>query len=127
MPKVWKVAVVGCGIGRSHIAEGYATHPDKFRVEAICDINEERLAKIGDEFSISRRTTSFDEVLRMDVDIIDICTPPALHVDQAIAALNAGKQVICEKPIAGSLADVDRLIAAERAAAGRLMPIFQYR
>ena len=63
----------------------------------------------------------------MEVDIVDICTPPTLHVAQALAALAAGKQVICEKPIAGSLAEVDRLIAAEQAAPGRLMPVFQYR
>jgi len=127
MPKVWKVAVVGCGIGRSHIAEGYAAHPDKFRVEALCDIDATRLAKVGDEFAVPRRTTSFDEVLRLDVDIIDICTPPTLHVAQSLAALAAGKHVICEKPIAGSLAEVDQLIAAERDAAGRFMPVFQYR
>jgi predicted dehydrogenase len=127
MPKVWKVAVVGCGIGRSHIAEGYAAHADKFRVEALCDIDAARLTKVAAEFAVPRRTTSFDEVLRMDVDIIDICTPPTLHVAQALAALAAGKHVICEKPVAGSLAEVDQLIAAERAAAGQLMPVFQYR
>ena len=127
MPKVWTVAVIGCGIGRSHIAEGYAAHADKFHVEALCDIDPARLTKVADEFAVPRRTTSFDEVLSMDVDIIDICTPPTLHVAQALAALAAGKHVICEKPVAGSLADVDQLIAAERAAAGRFMPVFQYR
>jgi predicted dehydrogenase len=127
MSKTWTVAVVGCGIGRSHIAEGYAPHPDKFRVAAICDLDPARLAKVGDEFAVAQRTTSFDEVLAMDVDIIDICTPPTLHVAQTIAALAAGKHVICEKPLAGSLADVDRLAAAEQAAHGRLMPVFQYR
>jgi predicted dehydrogenase len=49
------VAVVGCGIGRTHIVS-YAAHPDKFRVIAICDLNDERLASIGDEFGIERRT-----------------------------------------------------------------------
>ena len=44
---------------------------------------------------------------------LDICTPPALHVPQALAALAAGKHVVCEKPLAGSLAEVDRLIEAE--------------
>jgi hypothetical protein len=73
------VAVVGCGIGRSHIAEGYARHPDKFRVRALCDVDERRLSALADEFSVPRRTRSFDELLRMDdVDIVDICTPPAL-------------------------------------------------
>jgi predicted dehydrogenase len=125
--RIWKVAVVGCGIGRAHI-EGYRSHPDKFRVAALCDVDEKRLAAVSDEFSIVRRTTSFDELLRMDdIEIIDICTPPALHVSQIIAALAAGKEVVCEKPLAGSLADVDRVIAAEQEAAGRVMPIFQYR
>ena len=126
--RIWNVAVVGCGIGRSHIAEGYARHPDKFRVRTLCDVDEGRLAALGDEFSVPRRTRSFDELVRMDdIDIVDICTPPALHVTQTLAALAAGKQVVCEKPLAGSLAEVDRLIAAEKEAAGRVMPIFQYR
>src|SRR5882724_3486740 len=128
MAKIWNVAVIGCGIGRLHILEGYSRHPDKFRVLALCDLDPARLAAVGDEFVVPRRTASFDEVLRMDdVDIVDICTPPALHVPQALAALASGKQVVCEKPVAGSLADVDRLIAAERAATTRIMPVFQYR
>jgi predicted dehydrogenase len=125
--KIWTVAVAGCGIGRAHI-EGYRSHPDKFQVAALCDVDDERLATVGSEFSIARRTKAFDELLRMeDVDVVDICTPPALHVEQALAALRAGKEVVCEKPLAGSLADIDRMIAAEREAAGRVMPVFQYR
>jgi len=128
MTKIWTVAVIGCGIGRTHILEGYSRHQDKFRVLALCDLDPARLAAVGDEFAIARRTVSFDEVLRMDdVEIVDICTPPALHVPQTLAALAAGKEVVCEKPLAGSLADVDRLIAAERAARARIMPVFQYR
>jgi predicted dehydrogenase len=121
------VAVVGCGIGRAHIA-GYRAHPDKFQVLALCDIDEKATAAVGDEFFIARRTKSIDEVLRMeDVDIVDICTPPALHVAQTLGALAAGKEVVCEKPLAGSLAEIDRIIAAEAEAAGRVMPVFQYR
>jgi predicted dehydrogenase len=128
MAKVFTVAVVGCGIGRMHIDEGYARHPDKFRVLALCDVDAARLDAVGDAFGVARRTTSFDEVLGMaDVDIVDICTPPTLHVPQALAALAAGKDVVCEKPVAGSLADVDRVAAAARTARGRLMPVFQYR
>jgi predicted dehydrogenase len=128
MAKIWTVAVIGCGIGRSHILEGYSRYPDKFRVLAICDLDTARLAAVGDEFGVPRRTASFDEVLRMDdIDIVDICTPPSLHVSMALAALAAGKEVVCEKPLAGSLADVDRLTAAERAAGTRIMPVFQYR
>jgi predicted dehydrogenase len=127
-PRIWRVAVVGCGVGRNHIARGYQKHPDKFRVTALCDLDECRLAAVADEFSIPRRTRPFDEMLRMDdIDIVDICTPAALHFGQILAALSAGKDVVCEKPLVGTLAEIDRVIAAERAAAGRVMPIFQYR
>jgi predicted dehydrogenase len=128
MPKIWTVAVIGLGIGRAHIADGYMPNRSKFRVLAICDLNEARLTAVGDEFAVPRRARSFDEVLSMeDIDIIDICTPPSLHFAQTMAALAAGKQVVCEKPLAGSLAEVDRLSAAEKDARGRILPIFQYR
>ncbi|MFO1146894.1 MAG: Gfo/Idh/MocA family oxidoreductase [Alsobacter sp.] len=122
------VAVVGLGIGRSHLLEGYANHPDKFRVLAVCDLAQDRLAAVGDEFGVPRRTTSYDEVLGMaDIDIVDICTPPMVHKGQILAALAAGKDVICEKPLVGSLADVEEVAAAEKASRGAVMPIFQYR
>jgi len=127
-PRIWRVAVVGCGVGRDHIVRGYQKHPDKFGVHALCEIDECRLAAVADEFSIPRRTMSFDEVLRMDdIDIVDICTPAALHFGQILGALSAGKEVVCEKPLVGTLAEIDRVIAAERETAGRAMPIFQYR
>jgi predicted dehydrogenase len=123
-----RVAVVGCGVGRNHIARGYRYHPDKFCVEALCDVDAAQLEAVGEEFVIPRHTGSFDEVLRMDdVDIVDICTPVALHLGQILAALAAGKDVVCEKPLAASLAGVDQAIEAERTAVGRVMPIFQYR
>jgi predicted dehydrogenase len=126
--KLLRVAVVGCGVGRSHIAQGYQRHPDKFRLQALCDIDAARLAVVADEFSIPRRTTLFDELLRMDdIDIVDICTPATFHFEQILAALSAGKEVVCEKPLVISLAEIDQVIAAERAAVGRIMPIFQYR
>ncbi|WP_454853077.1 Gfo/Idh/MocA family protein [Rhizobium binxianense] len=122
------VAIIGCGIGRSHIVEGYLPHPDRFRVAAICDLNEERLNAVGDEFGIEHRTTSFDGLLADEsIDIIDICTPPGIHKEQVIAALAAGKHVVCEKPLTGSLAGADEIIRAEKTATGTLMPIFQYR
>ncbi len=122
------VAVIGCGIGRAHLLEGYSKLTDRFRVLALCDLDPERLEKVGGEFSIPRRTRSFDEVLAMpEIDVVDICTPPRLHFPQTLAALAAGKDVICEKPLAGSVAEVDALIEAEKKATGRVMPIFQYR
>ncbi|NRP72412.1 Glucose--fructose oxidoreductase [Ensifer psoraleae] len=122
------VAIIGCGIGRSHIVEGYLPHPDKFRVAALCDLNVERLNEVGNEFGIEKRTTSFKDLLADDsIDIIDICTPPGIHLEQVLDALASGKHVVCEKPLTGSLKGVDRIMEAEKRAKGVLMPIFQYR
>ena len=128
MSKVFNVAVVGCGIGRSHIVEGYLPNADKFKVKVLCDLNAERLNALADEFAIAGRVASFDEVLAMaDIDIVDICTPPGLHFPMVMAALKAGKHVICEKPLVGSLAQVDAVIEEEKRSPGMLMPVFQYR
>src|SRR5206468_1167809 len=90
-------------------------HPEKFRVQAPCDIYMARPAAVADEFSIPWCITSFDELLRLDdIDIVDICTPAALHFSQILAALSAGKEVVCEKPLVVSLAEIDRLIVGRR-------------
>ncbi len=128
MTKRYKVGVIGCGIGRSHISEGYAMHPDKYEVVVLCDLDEARLNAVADEFNVAGRITSSDELMAMpDVDIIDICTPPAIHTKLILQALAAGKHVVCEKPLTGSLAELDDVVAAEQTAKGVLMPIYQYR
>jgi predicted dehydrogenase len=128
MSRVLNVAVVGAGIGRSHVTEGYLPNADQFKVVAICDLNVERMNTLADEFGIERRIVKFDDLLAMDdIDVIDICTPPMVHYPQIMAALKAGKHVISEKPLVGSLKEIDEVIAAEKTAKGRLMPVFQYR
>ncbi|KKC37765.1 oxidoreductase [Devosia epidermidihirudinis] len=128
MSDIRNVAVIGMGIGRSHILDGYVSNGDKFRVIALCDLSPERMDAVGEEFGISRRVTSFEDVLAMDdVDVIDVCTPPNLHFPMVMAALKAGKHVVCEKPLVGSLAQVDAIVAQEKVSRGLLMPVFQYR
>ncbi|MHA6731335.1 Gfo/Idh/MocA family protein [Devosia sp. A369] len=123
-----RVGIVGCGAGRTHLVEGYVPNSERYVVVALCDLNAERLASVADEFGVERRVTDFDALLAMDdIDVIDICTPPGVHLQQVLAALAAGKHVVCEKPLVGSLADIDQIIAAEAEAKGRLMPVFQYR
>ena len=128
MSKVYTVAIAGCGIGRTHIVEGYGPNADRFRVVAVCDLDPGRMNALADEFGVERRTTRFDDLLAMDdVDIIDVCTPPLVHYPMIMASLRAGKHVVSEKPLVGSLAEVDEVIAEEKVSTGRLMPIFQYR
>jgi predicted dehydrogenase len=121
------VAVVGCGVGKNHI-EAWQALRDKFTVRAICDLNEGVAQAVAAKYGVAVATTALDAVLRRDdVDIVDICTPSSIRVAPVEAALAAGKHVVCEKPLAGSLADADRLREAAGRAKGRLMPIFQYR
>lgn len=66
-------------------------------------------------------------VERDDVQIVDICTPGDSHAEIAIAALRAGKHVICEKPLANTVAEAEAMVAAAEAAQGRSMVAFNYR
>ena len=80
---------------------------DRFTVVAVCDPDETRL-QAGGRAHRRRHRFAFDEVIaRDDVDVVDLCTPPSLHLEQSLAALAAGKHVVCEKPLVASLADVD--------------------
>ncbi|SES34651.1 Predicted dehydrogenase [Tranquillimonas rosea] len=124
---VYSVAVVGLGVGQGHIAEAYAPLTDLFDLRLVCDLDEARLAQVYESHGVEG-TTNFDDVLaRPDIDIVDICTPSAMHLPLAKAALAAGKHVVCEKPLVGSLAELADLREAERNAPGVLMPIYQYR
>lgn len=119
------VAVIGLGIGQMHVWS-WRRMKDRFRVVAVADLDEQRAADSAERTGAD--VCSFAELLeRDDVDIVDLCTPPSLHLDQITAALAAGKHVVCEKPLVASLRDCDRLAEAEAASTGRLMPIFQYR
>ena len=121
------VAIVGLGIGRSHL-EAYAALPHLYTVTALCDLDAARAAEAGKPYGGIAVETDFDRLLtREDVDLIDICTPPNQHFAMISKALAAGKHVVCEKPLVGSLRDCDALIDITRKARGKLVPIFQYR
>ncbi len=127
MPEPLNVAIVGCGIGHMH-AQAYRALPEQFRLVAVCDIDLPRARQFAALYDIPRVVDDLVELCAMDdVDVIDICTPPGLHFAQVQQALVAGRHVVCEKPLVGSLRDADALIAAEAASGRRVMPIFQYR
>ncbi len=126
-PQKLRVALAGLGIGRQH-ALAYRNMPDRFSLDAVCALDEDAAQNTAKEFGARHALTRFEDVLGLpDIDVIDICTPPHLHAPQAEAALRAGKHVICEKPLAGSVEAIDHLAQVERESGKRLMPIFQYR
>ena len=127
MSEKWRIGVIGGGIGRAHI-RAYANLADWFEVVAICDIDRDRAREIAEKYDVARVCTDLADLCRMaDVDVIDICTPSALHFDHVMQALDGGKHVVCEKPVVGSLQEMDALIRAEAASDRRVMPIFQRR
>jgi predicted dehydrogenase len=122
-----KVAVVGGGIGTQHI-DALTKLPDQFELVAFCDIDPAKTEAVAARYGIEAALTSYDQLLgRDEIDIVDLCTPAGLHVAQIEAALAAGKHVICEKPLAGSLAEVDRLAGLAETTGRHISPIFQYR
>ena len=122
---VSRVAVVGLGIGRMHVWS-WRRMKDRFAVVAVSDLEQAKAVESAER--IGADVASFDELIhRDDIDVIDLCTPPSLHLDQIVAALTAGKHVVCEKPLVGSLHDLDLVAEAEAASGRRVMPIFQYR
>ena len=119
-----RVAIMGAGIGAEHLA-GYRALPDLFEVTLICDLDLDRARSIAGGIVV---TDDAEQVFNdANVDLVDICLPPHLHVPMTLRALAAGKYVICEKPLATSLAEVDQLEQAEAHAPGRIYPVFQYR
>jgi predicted dehydrogenase len=126
MTKPIRVGIVGAGIGANHI-DAFRELPEQFAVEALCDLNGERARQVATERGVPTVLTSYDELLARDLDLIDVCTPSNLHFRQAKQALAAGRHVLVEKPLAGSLAEVDALIEAERKSGKRVAPVFQYR
>jgi predicted dehydrogenase len=122
-----QIAVVGSGIGVEHI-KGFQELPELFDVQVLCDVNRERAAPVAEKYRIRKLVGSLDEVSSLpDIDVIDICTPPASHLAQIESALKAGKHVICEKPLVGSLAAVDSIARLADQSGRQIMPIFQYR
>lgn len=120
------IALVGTGIGREHL-QAFADLPELYRVAAVCDLNVDATRELAAQHD-ARPTTDFASVLADDdIEIVDLCTPPWLHEQQTIEALAAGKHVVCEKPLAGSLAAIDRIESAADQAGRTVFPVFNYR
>ena len=121
-----RVAILGAGIGLKHLA-GFALLPERFQVTTICDLDRARAMDLIGSSPI-RYEPDFNAVLaNPDIDLIDVCLPPHLHFSVCKAAMEAGKHVICEKPLVSSLREVDALIEVVERTGKLLSPVLQYR
>ena len=98
---------------------------------AICGRDETAVAQAADKLGWAAAETDWrDLIARDDVQLVDICTPGDSHAEIAIAALEAGKHVLCEKPLANSVAEAEAMVRAAEAARSRgqlAMVGFNYR
>jgi len=106
--------VVGLGMGQSMFV-AHELAGSTIRVRAICDIDESRLNDVKARFAVPFATTDWRElVARDDLDLVGVYTPDALHCGHVVAALDAGKHVVCTKPMVTSLDQAKRLLARVR-------------
>lgn len=131
-----RAGLIGAGfIGRNHFNQ-YEKLTDRVKLLAICDKEADRRAgdwtKVGGNLADAQGTRRDLGEIRCyadwkvmiaqpDIDLVDICAPTHLHPEIAVAALKAGKHVLCEKPMALTVDACDEMIRAAEASPGRLM------
>jgi predicted dehydrogenase len=110
-----RVGLIGTGFGTRVQAPGFAEAPG-VELVAICSAQRARAEAAANEFAVPSFTDDYRELLaRDDIELVSVCTPPHLHREMTIAALEAGKHVLCEKPLALDTGEAIEMV--ERAAA----------
>ena len=97
------VGTLGAGYAARLHGNGYKKVSGvRVRLKTICDLNTDLARQVQEEFGYEQITADFQEMLAdPEIDVIDIVTPPFVHIPMAIQAMRAGKHVICEKPLTG--------------------------
>jgi UDP-N-acetylglucosamine 3-dehydrogenase len=116
-----KVGVIGCGSIAKHRHLPEYTRNEEVEIVAVCDIVEDRVNEFASQYD-AKAYTNFEELLAdPNIDAVSVCTPNYLHAPISIAALNAGKHVLCEKPMATSREEAEKMIEAANRNGKKLM------
>ncbi|WP_026693970.1 Gfo/Idh/MocA family protein [Peribacillus kribbensis] len=112
--EILRIGVIGCGsIARYRHLPEYAANKHA-EITAVCDISAERAEAMAAHYN-AKAYTDYNELLADEsIDAVSVCTPNYLHAPISIAALNAGKHVLCEKPMATSDEEAEAMIQAAR-------------
>src|SRR5437667_9135893 len=134
MARLLRVGMIGYGfMGRAHSnAWRQAPHffPLKAKVEmhTICGRDRARVESARGLLGWQYAATDWEEVVESPlIDVVDICTSNVSHTEIALAAARAGKQILCEKPLALNIADAEKMVAAVRKSKVKNMVVFNYR
>ena len=123
----YQVAIIGTNIGAKHY-EDFQKVSDRFNVHTICGLTKDSIDNIIPSNSDIKVSLNFEDVLKIkEIDIVDICLPPHLHFSACRKSLEAGKHVICEKPLVSSLKELDELKKISNETGKIIFPVFQYR
>ncbi|MCC7494348.1 MAG: Gfo/Idh/MocA family oxidoreductase [Fimbriimonadaceae bacterium] len=125
MAKTLKVGVIGVGgIANTHFP-GWQESPHT-EIAALSDLAEPALQRAAEKTGAKKLYANPEELIAdPDIDIVDICTPNMYHTPLTVGALDAGKHVICEKPLAPTPSDIQQMIAA-RDRSGKLLMTAQH-
>ena len=111
-----RIGIIGAGFARTTQIPGFRDCMGA-RIVAIASRNPERAADVAREFAIDHVADDWrDLVAREDVDLVSVVTPPATHMEMTMAALDHGKAVLCEKPMAMNAAEAKRMTEAAQKA-----------
>lgn len=126
-PKPFKFGIIGAG-GIAHAHINSIKKVPGVEIVCVADINEKALATMKEKFG-ARTYVDYKEMLakEKELDAVGVCTPNGLHAENTIAALNAGKHVIVEKPMAMNAKEAQSMIDAAKKAGKHLICGFQYR
>ncbi|MGD6879867.1 Gfo/Idh/MocA family protein [Bacillus infantis] len=116
-----KIGVIGCGsiAKHRHLPEYHLN--GRAEIMAVCDIVEERAMDMAALYHAEAYTSYEDLLANPEIDAVSVCTPNYLHAPISIAALKAGKHVLCEKPMAVSVEEAESMIEAARKYGKKLM------
>ena len=116
-----RIGVVGLGYWGPNLARNFNAIPG-CELAWLCDASSDALARVGASFPAARLTTELDELLGdPSLDAVALATPVATHADLAVRVLEAGKHCFVEKPLAQTVADAERAVAAAEASGRVLM------
>jgi UDP-N-acetyl-2-amino-2-deoxyglucuronate dehydrogenase len=108
------IAIIGSGaIAEVHI-QAFKAFPSRCEVRALADLYPEKAEKLAINHGLSAFVCKDyrEAVSRDDIDLVSVCLPPSAHAEAAVAALEARKHVVVEKPMASSLEECDAMIRA---------------